>query len=201
MSAGTVGRLHGAQEHLNQIVDEPIIGKHAWSTTTIQLARPVCGGSTDEDNANVLASPPEVTGDLRIAPAEEIPGFMTSRLFQDSTDCRWHAFECPRQIGPNLQVGPLPPPSLGKLRDGANDGFGSGSGLSGSVRASTFEEDRPSLRQFRHMASEYRPQHLIAVAEVIVDCGCISLVGGPNDLGDGDIVDAPLGKESRRGVN
>jgi hypothetical protein len=90
---------------------------------------------------------------------------------------------------------------LGKLRDGANDGFGSSSGLSGPVGASTFEQDGPSLRQFGHMASEYRPQHLITVAEVIVDCRRVALVSGPNDLCDGDIVDASLGEESRRGVN
>jgi hypothetical protein len=44
------------------------------------------------------------------------------------------------------------------------------------------------------------PQYLVAAPEVIVDGRRVSLVGGPDDLGDRDVVHAALGEEPRRGV-
>ena len=43
-------------------------------------------------------------------------------------------------------------------------------------------------------------QDLVTIAEVVVHGGSIALLGGSNDLGNGHVVDAPLGEEASGGI-
>ena len=67
LSADAVRCPHGAEEHLDQIVDEAVVGEDEPLAPPTQFARPVGGGAADERDADLPARPPQVGGDFGAA--------------------------------------------------------------------------------------------------------------------------------------
>ena len=101
----------------------------------------------------------------------------------------------PGHLRADLEVGPLPPPPLGELGDGADDGLGRRPDVLGGRGPGLLQQLVPALGDGRDVPGQHGPQDLVAAAEVVVDGRGVALVGGPHDLGQGDVVDAPLGEE------
>ena len=115
-------------------------GSTSCSPPLVEPARPVGGGASDEDDADLPARPPQVAWHGRAPFAEQVPRRVAGRLREQLPDLGRGAVEGARQLGADLQVGALPPPALGELGDGSHHGLGRGTDVAGRPGQGLLEE-------------------------------------------------------------
>src|ERR1019366_7071532 len=101
----------------------------------------------------------------------------------------------------DLEVGPFAPAALGEFGDGPDDGLGRRADVVRTPGPGPLQELVAPIGDGRDMAGQHGPEDLVTVAEVVVNGGRIALVGGPDDFGDGDVVDAAFGEETGGGIH
>ncbi len=195
-----MGCGHRPQHHVDQIGYITVVVQGATVPATVEETGPVGGGPADEGDGDLLADPPQIVGDGRTPLPQQAPGGVPGRLGQQGTDLRGGAVDPLGQLRADLEIGPLPPTPLGELAHRTDDGFDGRPGVVARLGPGRLEEPVTALGDHRDVPAYKGRQHLVAPTQVIVDGRGVALVGGPHDLGQGHVVDAPFGKEARRGV-